>query len=149
MSRRFALITDYASQQIRLPIRKTAKSAGYDLAAAEEIDLAPGCVTLVPTGLKAYMEADEVLLIYIRSSLAMKQGVLLANGVGVIDADYADNPSNEGHIQIALYNPTAEVVPIGRGQTIAQGVFAQFLVVDDDQATGERRGGFGSTDHLV
>ncbi len=149
MSRRFATISSYAAGSIPMPVRKTARSAGYDLAAAEQMELAPGCVTLIPTGLKAYMEADEVLLIYIRSSLAAKQGLLLANGVGVIDADYADNPGNEGHIHVAILNPTAQSVHVHKGQTIAQGVFTRFLLVDDDQCGGERTGGFGSTDRKV
>ncbi len=74
-----------------MPTRKTAFSAGYDLQAAENVLVSDKKVSLVPTGLKAFMLPDEVLMIYIRSSLAVKYGVTLANGVGVIDADYKDH----------------------------------------------------------
>ncbi len=149
MSRRFAPVTSYTPGPAVMPVRKTGRSAGYDLAAAEEMELSPHRVTLIPTGLKAYMEADEVLLVTIRSSVATKLGLLLANGVGVIDADYVDNPSNEGHIYVALLNPTDQTVRVDRGQTIAQGLFTRFLLVEDDQTEGKRTGGFGSTDRQV
>jgi dUTP pyrophosphatase len=142
--RRFAVVSGYAGQ-VTLPQRKTAQSAGYDLAAAADVVVEPGRVALVPTGLKAYMQPDEVLLLTIRSSLAVKRGLCLANGVGVIDADYADNPDNEGHILVALFNPGTAPVHIARGERIAQGLFVRYLTTVDDAATGQRAGGFGST----
>jgi len=144
MARRFAVVTGYEGK-VRLPERKTALSAGYDLEAAEDVTLAPGEVALIPTGLKAYMEPGEVLLLYIRSSVAVKRGLTLVNGVGVIDADYVDNPDNEGHIRIALLNVGRETVSIARGERIAQAIFTPYLMVDGDAASGERKGGIGST----
>lgn len=143
-TRRFAVVAGY-EERVTLPQRKTARSAGYDLEAAEAVTVAPGRVALVPTGLKAYMGPDEVLVLAIRSSLAAKRGLCLANGVGVIDADYADNPENEGHILVALANYGAAEVQIARGERIAQGIFLKYLTTADDAATGERTGGFGST----
>ncbi|HYG57439.1 MAG TPA: dUTP diphosphatase [Symbiobacteriaceae bacterium] len=142
--RRFAPISAYAGK-VSLPERKTASSAGYDLAAAADTTVEPGKVALVPTGLKAYMAPDEVLLLYIRSSLAVKRSLMLANGVGVVDADYADNPDNEGHIMVALANLGGAPVTIAAGDRIAQGIFVKYLATAGDQAGGDRLGGFGST----
>lgn len=142
--RKFAPVTAYAGR-VELPVRKTAASAGYDLAAAEEVTVPPGEVRLIPTGLKAYMQEGEVLLLAIRSSLAAKRGLGLANGIGVIDADYADNPDNEGHILVAVRNHSAAPVTVAQGERIAQGIFVPFLITADDQAAGSRSGGFGST----
>lgn len=142
--RKFAPVAGYEGR-VTLPQRKTAGAAGYDLAAAADTVVEPGRVTLVPTGLKAYMGPDEVLLLTIRSSLAAKRGLLLANGVGVIDSDYADNPDNEGHILVALANYGGAPVTIAAGERIAQGIFVQYLTTADDTAGGTRQGGFGST----
>lgn len=109
------------------------------------VTIPPGETVLVPTGLKVYMEQDEVLMLYIRSSLAVKQGLVLANGTGIIDADYVDNPDNEGHIQLAISNCSGETVTIAKGQAVAQGIFLKYLLTDDDEPGGERLGGFGST----
>jgi dUTP pyrophosphatase len=143
--RRFEVVSSWQEKGIRLPQRKTSASAGYDLEAAESVILKPGAVTLVPTGLKAYMKDTEVLQLFIRSSLAFRHLVVLANGTGIVDADYADNPDNEGHILLAILNLGTESVPIEKGQRIAQGIFLEYLCTDDDLASGERRGGFGST----
>ncbi|NLC77216.1 MAG: dUTP diphosphatase [Clostridia bacterium] len=145
MSRRFELVSAYSHLKIKLPRRKTKWSAGYDLEAAAMVTIPPGETVLVPTGLKVYMEQDEVLMLYIRSSLAVKQGLVLANGTGIIDADYVDNPDNEGHIQLAISNCSGETVTIAKGQAVAQGIFLKYLLTDDDEPGGERLGGFGST----
>jgi dUTP pyrophosphatase len=139
------VVSAYRDRGIALPRRQTRGSAGYDLAAAESVRIDPGAVALVPTGLKVYMQPDEVLKIYIRSSLAVRRHLRLANQVGIIDADYADNPDNEGHILIALENRGQAPVFIERGERIAQGIFERYLVADDDDADGQRRGGVGST----
>ncbi len=128
-----------------LPTRKTAASAGYDLAAAVEIELPPAKVTLVPTGLKAYMPQDEYLGVHIRSGMAIKHGLSLINGEGIIDADYYNNTANEGHIMIAVYNHGATTISLQKGMRIAQGIFKRYLLSDDDAADGMRAGGFGST----
>ncbi|NMD98095.1 dUTP diphosphatase [Selenomonas bovis] len=143
--RGFEVVTAYAGQGIALPQRKTAASAGYDLAAAADTVLSPGRVTLVPTGLKAYMQPGEVLCISIRSSMALRQSLLLANGIGVIDADYYGNEQNEGHIQVAVLNLGTSPLTVHKGERLAQGIFSHYLVTDDDAAGGIRKGGFGST----
>ncbi|HWI64783.1 MAG TPA: dUTP diphosphatase [Symbiobacteriaceae bacterium] len=142
--RRFAPVSRYAGQ-VEVPQRKTALSAGYDLAAAAETVVEPGKVALVPTGLKAYMEPDDVLLLTIRSSVAVKRGLMLANGVGVVDSDYVDNPENEGHIMVALVNLGTAPVVIAAGERVAQGLFVKYLTTAADTAGGNRQGGFGST----
>ena len=102
--------------------------------------------TLIPTGVKAYMEDDEVLYLYNRSSNPKKKGLILANSVGVIDKDYYGNPDNDGHIMFAFFNIKDEDITIKKGEAIGQGVFSKYLVTDDDVAGGDRTGGFGSTD---
>lgn len=101
--------------------------------------------TLVKTGLKAYMQEDEVMLLYNRSSNPKKKGLIMANSVGVIDKDYYGNPDNDGHFMFAFYNIKEEDITIKKGEAIGQAIFQKYLVVDDDQAQGERVGGFGST----
>jgi dUTP pyrophosphatase len=125
-----------------IPQRQTPGSAGYDLEAYESVTLYPNEPTLVPTGLTAYMPDDEFLAIYIRSSLALKRGIFLANSVGIIDSDYAGN-----HIQIMLINMTNQPQTIEAGERIAQGIFQKYLTTQNDQPIKEQRsGGFGSTD---
>jgi dUTP pyrophosphatase len=145
--RRFMPVRGWEDRAV-LPVRKTAFSAGYDLSAAEAIEIPPGEVRLVPTGLKAYMGANEVLILAVRSSLAVKRRLVLANGIGVIDADYVDNPENEGHILVALENRGAQPTRIEAGERIAQGLFLPYLTTTDDNAGGERAGGFGSTGQM-
>ncbi|MCE5196032.1 MAG: dUTP diphosphatase [Negativicutes bacterium] len=145
--RGFSWITACQDQNAALPQRKTSGSAGYDLEAAQTVTLRPGETALVATNLKAYMQANEVLLIMIRSSLALKQNLLLANGVGVIDADYYNNPDNEGHILLAVRNLGEQDALITKGQAIAQGIFTQYLVSEQEvNVSSPRQGGFGSTD---
>ena len=147
-SRGFEIVTAYEGKGIHIPVRKTASSAGYDIESAADMDIVPGKVTLIPTGLKACMEADEYLGIYIRSSMAIKHGIILINSTGIIDSDYYNNEDNEGHIMVALMNMGTEAVKIPQGERIAQGIFYNYLTVDDDDdkvAKAVRGGGFGST----
>ena len=148
--RGFEIIADYRDRGISLPVRKTCASAGHDIAAAENVCLQAGEMALIPTGLKAYMQPDEYLAIHIRSSLAVKQRLVLANSQGIIDADYYENPDNEGHILIALINGGSQDVVISAGMRIAQGIFCKYLLTDRDELTGkeERTGGIGSTGTL-
>ncbi len=145
--RGFEIIQKYSESGIILPGRKTGGSAGYDLASAEDMDILPGKVILVPTGLKAYMQSDEVLLIYIRSGLSCRHGLILMNQVGVIDSDYYNSPENEGHIQIAVLNMGDDIFHIEKGMRIAQGIFSRYLTADGDVpgVGADRMGGFGST----
>ena len=148
-NRGFEVAKGFEDKGINLPERKTKFSAGYDIEAAEDITIpkfVPGMKpTLVKTGLKAYMMDDEVLYLYNRSSNPGKRGLILANGVGVIDKDYYGNPNNDGHFMFAFFNIKDEDIEIRKGDAIGQGVFAKYLMVDDDNADGIRQDGFGST----
>ena len=149
-TRGFEVIKAYADKKISIPVRKTGCSAGYDIAAAEDVVLPPHQVVLIPTGLKAYMRSDEYLGIHVRSGFSVKNMVSCVNDEGIIDADYYDNPDNEGHIFIALINHSEIPVSIHKGMRIAQGIFYQYLTADGDQADiGKiRKGGLGSTGEM-
>ena len=101
---------------------------------------------LVPTGIKAYMPADEVLILANRSSNTYKRNLSLPNGIGVIDSDYYDNPSNEGEIFVQLLNYGVRDLHIKKGERIAQAIFMPYLKSDDDEPVDNQRvAGFGST----
>ena len=104
--------------------------------------------TLIPTGLKAYMQNDEVLLIVPRSSGPKKQGITFPHNVGVIDSDYYNNPDNEGHIFIQCINLKEEDVYIKKGEAVGQAIFQKYLIADEDTSDKMRMGGFGSTDQI-
>ena len=140
--RGFEIAKGFEDKNINLPIRKTKYSAGYDIEAAEDT-IIPSFKkgmnpTLVKTGLKAYMQEDEMLLLYNRSSNPKKKGLIMANSVGVIDKDYYGNPDNDGHFMFAFYNIKEEDVVIKKGEAIGQAIFQKYLVTDDDMAEGER-----------
>lgn len=143
--RKFAICEGYENKAT-LPKRGTKYSAGYDIYTANEnpIEIGAGETIAILTGIKAYMNDDEVLLIYIRSSVGIKRGLVLANDVAVIDSDYVDCP-NGGHIILAIRNTTDKTVVIQPKERLAQGIFMKYLTTDDDDASGERKGGIGST----
>ena len=143
--RGFEVVSAFEEQNINLPTRKTTESAGYDIECAEAVTLEPNQVVLVPTGLKAFMAYDEYLAIHIRSSMAIKRHLALVNSTGIIDSDYYNNEDNEGHIMIALLNFGNEPVTLEKGERVAQGIFSKYLITNDDDATGVRTGGIGST----
>lgn len=145
MKRCFEIVKGFESAGVVLPTRATSSSAGYDFRSLEEVTLHPGESALISTGVKAKMPKDEVLLLFVRSSLAIKRGLGLANGVGVIDSDYYGNPSNDGEIKIGIRNFGNEDVVIQKGDRIAQGIFVVYSVVDEDDASSSREGGFGSS----
>ena len=131
-----------------LPVRADRGSAGYDFYAKKDYILAPNQTFVFWTDVKAYMQADEVLLLFVRSSMGIKKGLRLANGTGVIDASYYNNPDNDGNIGIALHNTSKKPVVIKAGDRIAQGIFTKFLVADVDETLKETRdGGIGSSDN--
>lgn len=142
--RKFQIVTGYEGAA-RLPKRSTAGSAGYDFSLVDPVGLRPGQSAILKTGIKCAMEKDEVLLIFIRSSLGIKHGITLMNNVGVIDSDYYNNPDNEGHICIAIRNDGDKYWEAKPGERIAQGVFIKYLTTDNDAAEEDRRGGIGST----
>lgn len=137
-----------------IPMYETLGAAAADFRSSEEVVIPPVEVidgkvvakpTLVHTGIKAYMEENEVLHLYNRSSNP-KRGLVLANGVGVVDRDYYNNKSNNGDIMFAFYNFSGEDVKIEKGQAIGQGEFVSFLRPNDDCVKDvKREGGFGST----
>lgn len=125
--------------ETEVPRRATKYSAGYDIHSAVSVEIKPGEKYVIPTNTTVEMDEDDVLLIFPRSSYAIKFGLELVNSVGVIDADYKDQ------ILICYRNTGDEPFFIKRGDRIAQGVFVKFFKTDDDSASGERRGGVGST----
>ena len=148
--RGFEIAKGYENKGINLPVRKTANSAGYDVEAAEDTIIPtfkPGQKpTLVKTGLKAYCEPDEFYMLCNRSSNPGKRGLVMANSVGIIDSDYYENEDNDGHFMFPFYNFFDHDIEIKKGDVIGQAIFMKYLKVDDDNATGTRKGGFGSTD---
>ena len=147
--RGFEVAKGFENAGINLPERKTKYSAGYDVEAAEDIvipsfkkGMKP---TLIKTGIKAYMQDDEVLILANRSSNPGKKGLILANSIGVIDKDYYGNADNDGHIMFAFFNVKDEDIEIKKGDCIGQAIFQKFLITDDDNASGVRESGFGST----
>jgi dUTP pyrophosphatase len=105
--------------------------------------------TLVPTGIKCEMPEDMYLELSVRSSCPLKHWLILANGVGIIDADYYNNPDNEGHIFFQIINLAPFPIALKKGDAIGQGIFKKYYLTDDDTAAGERNGGFGSTDNII
>ena len=154
-----------------IPTRSTANSAGYDFTVAEDIvkgksAYVDGVKTghiytltemanftkqlkikpiLIPTGIKCSLDPNTYLELSVRSSTPLKHWIILANGVGIIDADYYNNPDNEGHIYFQVINLSPFDIKIAKGDIIGQGVIRNYLITDDDKAEGTRIGGFGST----
>ncbi|MFD1421524.1 dCTP deaminase/dUTPase family protein [Lactiplantibacillus songbeiensis] len=176
MSRGFKIVSKYAQADLHVPYRTTKQAAGYDFEAATDFtlpsiwklnfvkvlwqlrhgetsataDLDAAAKTLkpylVPTGIKAYMNDGEYLMIANRSSNPLKRGLILPNGVGIIDADYYDNPKNEGEIFIQLVNLGIRDVHIKQGERIGQGIFTTYLTATDEaEVQATRTGGFGSS----
>jgi dUTP pyrophosphatase len=172
MGAKFELVSG-APAAASLPVRKTAQSAGYDFVVSEDIiipswyqltdgmpiyfknyelkevatyikdhDLRP---TLVSTHVKCKLDPDQYLELSVRSSTPLKYLLLLANGVGIIDADYYNNPDNEGHIYFQLINFSPYNIQLRAGDCIGQGIIRKYEITEDDAAAGERIGGFGST----
>lgn len=101
--------------------------------------------TLVPTGVKAKLDSGTYLELSVRSSCPLKYWLILANGVGIIDADYYNNPDNEGHIYFQFINLSPVPIQLKAGDCIGQGIIKSYLKTENDSATAERVGGFGST----
>lgn len=120
-------------ERYELPKRDSKRTAAYDIYLLEELTIAPGETKKIPTGLKSYFEDDEVLLLIVRSSMGFKYNIRLCNQVGIIDADYYDNPSNEGHMWIRIQNESDETIVLPAGEAIVQGLFLKYLTTDDDQ----------------
>ena len=132
--------------QVRLPRRATAGSAGYDFFTPAGIALNPGETIKIPTGIRAWMEPGWVLKCYPRSGLGFKYRLQLDNTVGIIDSDYFYS-DNEGHMFIKVTNDGHEgkTLTLEAGDGFAQGIFVEYGITVDDEATEVRNGGFGST----
>ena len=133
-------------ESLKLPRRATAGSAGYDFFAPADIVLEPGQTAKIPTGIRAEMEADWVLKLYPRSGLGFKYRLQLNNTVGIIDSDYFYS-DNEGHIFAKITNDSREgkTVEIPAGTGFMQGIFLEYGITLDDEATEVSNEGFGST----
>ena len=123
----------------KLPIRDSKSTAGYDIFLLEDIEIKPNEIIKLPTGIKAYFEDDEVLLILVRSSAGFRHNIRLVNQVGVIDADYYNNKDNEGHIFIKIQNEGQKTVKFKAGEAIAQGIFLKYLITKSDMSLGIER----------
>lgn len=174
--RGFEVCSKYQDAAINLPKRQTLASAGYDLEAAEDtvipsiwrlnfvrifrlirnghqlnerdLELAEQILkpTLVHTGIKVYMPEDEVVILANRSSNTFLRNLSLPNGVGVIDADYYNNPKNEGELMMQIVNYGVRSIHIHKGDRIGQAMFMKYYKTDDDQPVNRvRTSGFGST----
>lgn len=156
---RFEIVSYYEEEGIDLPKRSTAHSAGHDICAAEDtlIEAYQGTDStandgilsypsvLIPTGLKIKLDENQFVQLVPRSSLYRKTGLIFSNSPGIIDADYYGNPDNEGHLFISVLNLGKEDVLVKKGDRIAQAIIMSYGITEDDNATGERLGGFGST----
>lgn len=174
---KFEKVSKFADVEFNLPSRKTINSAGYDFEVAEDITIPPytanvhalECAspllpvdltelakitkaskakpTLVSTGVKCYLEPNTYLELSVRSSTPLKYWLVLANSVGIIDADYADNADNEGEIFFQLINLSPFPIQLHKGDIIGQGIIHKFEITDDDALSPKaiRDGGFGST----
>ena len=133
-------------EKLKLPVRATAGSAGYDFFAPVDITMKPGETVKIPTGIRVEMEQDWVLKCYPRSGLGFKFRLQLNNTVGIIDSDYFYS-DNEGHIFAKITNDSNEgkTVSIQAGTGFMQGIFVEYGITVDDDATAIRNGGFGST----
>ena len=135
-----------AYEKLKLPQRATSGSAGYDFYMPYDLTLAPGQTALIPTGIRARMQDGWVLCLFPRSGLGFKFRMQLNNTVGIIDADYYHS-DNEGHIFSKITNDSNEdkTVTIRAGEGFMQGIFVEYGITLDDDVTGVRNGGFGST----
>lgn len=138
-----------AYENIKLPYRTTRYSAGYDFVTPVDFCLSPGHRIVIPTGIKVYFSPEEIhfyhLSLYMRSSIGINQQIIMSNGTGVIDADYYNNPDNEGDMLIALTNIGDFYRRFKAGDRLIQGIFELHGLVEGDAATNARMGGVGST----
>ena len=132
-------------EDIKMPVRKTKHSVCYDCYSPIDEIIEPGETKLIFTNVKAYCNSDEGFILASTSGLG-KKGIILANGIGIVESDYADNESNDGNIGFMLHNIGKTTYKVNSGDKIGQIFFFKFLTVDDEQEiTTKRTGGFGST----
>ena len=133
-------------EEVKLPTRSTQGAAGYDFYSPIGVTLEPENAVILPSGVSWIGDKNTFLSIVPRSGLGFKYQLGLSNTIGIVDADFCLS-DNEGHIMIKLVNRSIEgkTLTIEKGDRIAQGIIMPFLTVEDDNATGIRNGGFGST----
>ena len=131
------------SDHVHYPTRSSVNSAGYDFYADKDYTVAPNEIIKIWTDIKAYMQSNEFLMLDVRSSMGGK--FMLANTIGIIDSDYYENPDNDGNICIMLKNISNEIQHIKRDDRIAQGIYMQYLTIDNDNVNKIRSGGIGSS----
>ena len=135
----------YDVKETKMPKRATKESAGYEFYSPIDITVEPNKMEMIWTNIKAQFNAGEVLILCVTSGMG-KHGIMLANTIGVIDADYYGNEGNDGNIGFRLYNFSDKPYEIKVGDKIGQGFFLNFLTIDNEEEITETRvGGFGST----
>lgn len=144
----FEKVKKFETDDIKLPMRSTKNSAGYDFFALEDVVFPAKKLTRVMTGIKCRLLPDMILMLANRSSNPSKKSLILANGVGIVDADYYGNPDNDGEIGFEFYNISDKDVVIKKGEKIGQGIILHYILTDNDYVSNlnsTRTGGFGST----
>mgnify|MGYP003556269586 FL=1 len=132
--------------EITLPIRADRRSAGYDMYLPQDVLLLPAQKIIIWSDVKAFMQEDEYVALHIRSSLGIKQGIILSNITGIVDSSYYNNPANDGNIGFALLNTSGKGVQLKAGERICQAIFQKYLLADNDNVLAEERlGGSGSS----
>ena len=133
-------------EEFILPKRSTKNSAGYDFFSLYDFTLKPGEIKKIPTGVKVKMNNDEMMMLFVRSSMGFKYNIRMCNQVGIFESDYYNNESNEGHAWLKIQNEGNKDYIVKKGDAICQGIFTKFLTVDDEEEiTNTRKGGLGST----
>lgn len=137
---------DTKYEDIIIPKRSTKFSAGYDFYMPYDLTVKKNEVVLIPTGIKVMLNSDEFLGIYIRSSLGFKYNLRMCNQVGIIDSDYYNNPSNEGHIFVKLKNEGDNDIILKKYDRYVQGIIQKYYIVDNEKEVEDiRSGGIGSS----
>ena len=138
--------TDTKYDDIIIPKRSTKFSAGYDFYMPYDLTVKKNEVVLIPTGIKVMLNSDEFLGIYIRSSLGFKYNLRMCNQVGIVDSDYYNNPSNEGHIFVKLKNEGDNDIILKKYDRYVQGIIQKYYIVDNEKEVEDiRSGGIGSS----
>lgn len=148
--RGFEVVSDknrkHPNVDIELPVRGDSGSAGYDIRIPKGITLQPNEKKLIWTDIKAYMQPNEVLELYVRSSIGIKKGIILSNITPIIDASYYNCEGTEGNIGLSLWNTSDKVVELEANERVCQGIFKNYLIVDNDVCLKKARtGGIGSS----
>lgn len=147
--RKFEIVKDEFKKnknvEYKMPNRATKFSAGYDFYSPIDVVIKPKTMQMIWTDIKSQFGNDEVLLLCVTSGMG-KNGIMLANTLGVIDSDYYSNSGNDGNLGFRLYNFSENDYAIKAGDKIGQGIFMKYLTIDNEQEIkNERVGGFGST----